>query len=214
MPPCKNTKGALKPIEVFLIVVIGLPLVLIMGVLVPAGRTHSGPSAVDCASNLKQMGLALRLYAEDYNGRFPTEKTNSLLEPDPAQLLVRTYQTISNELSNPRILFCPLDNRAYASNFTVLKSTNISYFLSFDARYVMTNAITAGDRQMEVSKQRLQPGFFTVTSNMEIHWSRELRHKSRRGNLLFSDGSVEMMTPNVTDFVKAEQIPTNRLVIP
>jgi hypothetical protein len=45
-----------------------------------------------CVSYLKQIGLALRIYASDNNDQFPP-----------------TLVAISNELSNPQALVCPMD---------------------------------------------------------------------------------------------------------
>ncbi len=54
-----------------LLVVIAI-IALLMGILVPAlNRARGQGRAVACLSNLKQLGLALQMYADAYNGLFP-----------------------------------------------------------------------------------------------------------------------------------------------
>ena len=45
------------------------------------------------------------------------------------------FQVLSNELSTPRVLLCPNDDKqAWATNFLDLADTNLSYFLNVDAK--------------------------------------------------------------------------------
>jgi regulator of replication initiation timing len=72
---------------------------------------------INCINNLKQFGLAVRIYANDNNDAFP---------PD--------ILSISNELSTPRILVCPADTgRSPAKNWGVFSSDACSYeYLAVD----------------------------------------------------------------------------------
>lgn len=51
-----------------------LPIVaLLMGILMPAlARTRTIAQQIACASSLKQLGLAIQIYAEDNNHKYPT----------------------------------------------------------------------------------------------------------------------------------------------
>jgi hypothetical protein len=67
--------------------------------------------AIQCMNNLKQIGLAARLYANDHNNVFP---------PD--------FVTMRNELVTPKILFCPaVPGGAPATDWAQLNPTAISY---------------------------------------------------------------------------------------
>ena len=67
--------------------------------------------SIACVNNLKQIGLACRIWALDNNDKF-------------APSLV----CMSNELSTPKILVCPADtNRVVAPNFFNFASANCSY---------------------------------------------------------------------------------------
>lgn len=67
--------------------------------------------SIQCINNLKQFGLAVRLWALDNNDVFPT-----------------TILAMSNELNTPKILVCPADtNRPVAVNWAAFTSANLSY---------------------------------------------------------------------------------------
>jgi hypothetical protein len=67
--------------------------------------------SIQCINDLKQMGLAVRVWALDNNDMSP---------PD--------MLSMSNELSTPKILVCPADHaRQAAANFTSYSAANCSY---------------------------------------------------------------------------------------
>src|SRR5215831_392076 len=69
--------------------------------------------SIQCINNLKQIGLAVRMWALDNEDRFPTN-----------------FLCMSNELSTPKILVCPADtNRLVAPNFGSYTDGNCSYDL-------------------------------------------------------------------------------------
>jgi hypothetical protein len=72
-----------------------LVLPILAGLLLPAlAKAKEKAMQIQCASNLKQVGLAARIWSGDHNDVLP----NNFLE-------------MSNELSNPVILICPADSR-------------------------------------------------------------------------------------------------------
>jgi hypothetical protein len=66
--------------------------------------------SIMCMNNMKQIGLAARLWANDHTGTFP---------PDLA--------TMRNELVTPKVLFCPAAPSAPATDWTQLTPAAISY---------------------------------------------------------------------------------------
>jgi hypothetical protein len=67
--------------------------------------------SIACVNNLKQLGLAARIWATD-NG--------DLLPPD--------FLTMSNEIASPKVLVCPEDaGRQPAANWSVFTLANVSY---------------------------------------------------------------------------------------
>jgi hypothetical protein len=92
-----------------------------------------------CANQLKQVGLAFRVWGIDNNDRFPFQvPTNQggtmelrAIGPDGFDTnAFLHFQVISNELSTPLILVCPGDvTRTAVTNFADLKPENVTYRL-------------------------------------------------------------------------------------
>ncbi len=74
-------------------------------------QAHERAMSIQCVNNMKQMGLAVRIWEGDNNDAMP---------PD--------MLSMSNELSTPIILHCPSDtNRPAAKNFASYTDANCSY---------------------------------------------------------------------------------------
>lgn len=68
-------------------------------------------TTIACVNNMKQIGLAARVWALDNADIYPTN-----------------FLCMSNELSTPKILVCPADtNRVVAANFSTYSDANSSY---------------------------------------------------------------------------------------
>ena len=94
---------------------------------------------INSESNLKQIGLAFRLWEGDHNDQFPFNVsqaqggTRELCEPDSngfEKNPVSIFMVMSNELATTRILICPNDKtKQAAADFASLTANNISYQL-------------------------------------------------------------------------------------
>jgi DNA-directed RNA polymerase subunit RPC12/RpoP len=90
-------------------------------------------------NNLKQIGLAFRVWAGDYSTQFPFNVsqaqggTRELCDPDSngfERNPVPIFMVMSNELTTPLVLYCPDDKTKEATaNFASLTTNNISYQL-------------------------------------------------------------------------------------
>ncbi len=123
---------------------------IIVAMLLPSllsSRAHA--QLTQCTSNMRQVGLALRIWSVDHEGQFPfnlsTNKggTGELCLPGydgfdknaPAHLMV-----ISNELVTTRVLVCPADESKHpAPDFAQLTADNISYLLRTGPNVTDTN---------------------------------------------------------------------------
>jgi type II secretory pathway pseudopilin PulG len=178
---------------------------------------------INCINNLKQIGLASRIWEGDNGDKYPMQ---SALTNDAVMKLVSSgnayvlWQTMSNVLGTPKSLFCPADEQrtaalSFSKNFS---DANISYFLNLDAADAYPQMILSGDDNLAVNGVRVRPGIFNLPTNASIGWTAE-RHRGT-GNLALSDGSVQTITINAMQqafqltSVATNVTPNWRLVIP
>jgi len=226
---CSNQKDrALTLVEALVVIVLLLFLVvLILPSFAPTHHVYS--KRINCVNNLKQLGLAYRIWAGDNNGRYPMEisvTNGGTLELVNTSDAWKTFQVMSNELSTPKILFCPEDSRrkVYATNFGDDLKNNISYFIGLDANTNFPQALLSGDDNFEVNNFPVNSGVLNIKSNTPVQWdtSRQVHTASwfskahdPRGNLLLGDGSVQMLSnPGLSHQILQTGLATNRIVIP
>ena len=101
-------------LELLLVILV---LIILVAMFLPA---NSGPRGrdkarrINCVNNLKEMGLAFRVWEGDNLDKFPIEVSATNTD---AMKLVATgnayvfWQIISNELSTPKILYCTADQQ-------------------------------------------------------------------------------------------------------
>ena len=143
-------------IRVVVAVVLFIPCALYIGWAVERSRrVHCEAVArhPDCVNNLRQIGLAFRVFAIDNGGRFPfnlSTKSGGTLElcqrgsdGFDSNAAIH-FQLASNELSTPRLLVCPKDHsRKPAATFSLLTAVNVTYRLRTG-----TNITEGGPRQL------------------------------------------------------------------
>jgi prepilin-type processing-associated H-X9-DG protein len=198
-----------------LLVIIAIVAIL-AGLLLPAlAKAKSKAVRINCVNNLKQDGLAFRMWGDDH-GAYPMRyQTNNFDGPAYAiqQKIYVYYQAMSNELNTPKILACPGDDRSPAINFNVLSNTNLSYFVGLDADETMPQMFLAGDRNLTINGVPASAGLVNIKSTDTIGWTSQM-HQGQ-GNVALADGSVQGYTS--TGLLRgAGQTGTNvmRLAIP
>jgi prepilin-type N-terminal cleavage/methylation domain-containing protein len=194
-----------------LLVVIAI-IAILAALLLPAlGRAKDGARRILCTSNLKQVLLALKMFSEDRTGRYPwhTDPAEGGTYGPLAANGWRNFMALSNELATPRLLFCPGDietkgtARDWSASAAGLANPShqgkaLSYFTGLDAFDQLSVNLVAGDRNI-VGGQR--ENCASVASPPGVP-ALELRERSNvlawtnrvhrfRGNLAFSDGSVQ-----------------------
>lgn len=196
-----------------------LALAVFLAIILWPSNTERKAATLNCLNNLKEIGLALTMYADDNNGRFPLQiaaANTSPTEISYSNHVFPRFQVASNELGNyPKILLCPFDTtRQVASSFETLTDSNISYFLNVDAvRNSSTNSILSGDRFLENNGQPVSSGLFALTTNLNMSWTPSI-HKGG-GNVLWSDGSVQQTASSgLRSIIRSQLLATNRLLIP
>jgi hypothetical protein len=192
-------------------------VVALLFLLTPAGGSRTKALRIYCASNLKQIGPAFRIWEGDHNEHNPMEVyTNELGAPlyaDSANAF-RYFQVMSNELSNPKILFCPLDkNRSYATNFTSdFNGSHISYFIGLDTDETLPQSLLDGDNNLTNGTQ-IKNGIMEITTNHPAGWTSE-RHNCA-GNVGLTDGSVQQFSNSgLQQALLHTGVATNLLLMP
>jgi prepilin-type N-terminal cleavage/methylation domain-containing protein/prepilin-type processing-associated H-X9-DG protein len=178
----KQQKKAFTLIELLVVIAI---IAILAAMLLPAlAAAKRKAQKINCTNNLKQVGLAFRIWEGDNGDKYSmavgstagganefllhsgsTTVASGHLVPGMA------FMVMSNELSTPKILFCPSDNvhtmnNGYATNFSysdllgfgagatsptgnqvgeAASASKISYFINGDATEANPQDIMTGD---------------------------------------------------------------------
>jgi prepilin-type N-terminal cleavage/methylation domain-containing protein len=173
---------------------------------------------INCVNNLKEIGLAYRIWGGDNNDKFPmqisiTNTNGGTMELTETGNVVATFQIMSNELSTPRLLYCTADDdHTFATNFTTLSAKNISYFIGIDANQSYPQTILSGDDNFAIDGVPVKSGLLKLSTNAPASWTSARHHFA--GNIGLADGSVQEVTQNGLHQAFQQTGITNRLAIP
>ena len=205
------------------VAVIMILAALVLPALKPRTYDGAGYARIKCVNNLKQVGLAFRIWQQD-NGVYPMQyKTNDFDGPAYAsdKQMFMYFQALSNELTNPKLVTCPDDARRNgATNFDAdFNSSHVGYFVGLNADDSVPASLLAGDRNL-VTGLAPKNGVLEITTNQvsnlknpAVHWTSEIH--TNAGNILFADSHVEQLTSaKLRQVLRDSGLATNRLVLP
>lgn len=121
-----------------LLVVISI-IALLLSILMPAlGKAKSMAKRLVCANNLRQIDLAIRLYLDGNDSRFPCAQDPVYIDPNTGSAIwlwmgrgwrkfVEPHLGGNIDANNPSVLFCPSDPTAEQK----FESTSYSYSMAF-----------------------------------------------------------------------------------
>jgi prepilin-type processing-associated H-X9-DG protein len=173
-------------------------------------------SLIGCSNQLKQVGLSFRIFATDNGDCFPmqvmTDQSGAPAFLDSGDVY-RYFLSASNGLGTPLVLRCPADRtRTVTTNWSTLKSENISYFVGLDAQETAPQMMLSGDSSLTTNNMPVKPGLLLVTTNVNLGWGAG-RHRGI-GNILFADGSIGQNSSAELREQSRQWVATNRLLLP
>jgi prepilin-type N-terminal cleavage/methylation domain-containing protein len=223
-------KKAFTLIELLVVIAI---IAILAALLLPAlAAAKRKAQRINCVSNLKQDGIAFRLWEGDNQDKYPQAVSTayngakeriyssawngSTPAPGPMHItdygVTNVFTCMSNELSTPKIMYCPSDStRTPQTNFAFVNDNrlNMSYFVCGDAQETYPQMVMLGDRNVgrmgsqnvpANTTNNIAPGGeanfkwdATVAASAWWAWTAVDMHL-RVGNLGMADGSAQQVT--------------------
>ena len=232
MKRMREEKKAFTLIE--LLVVTATMAILAASLLPALARTRPSAQRVNCGNNLKRVGLAFRTWAVDHNGNMPMQVSYAMggdsddvgvsavlatqkgSPTSGSRGVSMMFLTMSNQLSTPKVLFCPAESenwaRQMATTFSGVQAPgtvpytndlNVSYFIGVDAKETYPRMFLIGDHNLGgnanpptipyLAAPASGTPFIYLGTNFVANAGPAFLDNmhSRQGNVGMADGSVE-----------------------
>ena len=204
-------------VEVLVVFVVAMVLIIIVLAPMYGSRPTRAPR-IQCVNNLKQTGLAFRIWEGDNSNSYPqalSETNGGSMEFTSGPTAFRHFQLMSNELSTPKVLFCPTEtdrDRSVGTNFFYFNNSNISFFVGIVSNDSNPSLILAGDHNI-TNGMSVRNGLLELTTNNLTGWTTEMHNKV--GNVALADGSVQQVSIlGLQNTVANTGLATNRIQMP
>jgi prepilin-type N-terminal cleavage/methylation domain-containing protein len=192
-PPTHSASRAFTLIELLVVIAI---IAILASLLLPAlSAAKMKAKHTHCMNNLKQVGVGLRAWAHDNDGKFPwfVDMTDGGSKDSPEW--VDHFRACSNELVTTKILICPLEKeKTIAPSWeTAAGLPNVSYFVGLTADESKPQSMLSGDGNIIGGGGGLNLSWNPfVGGSIEAVWENTLH--MRRGHILLADGGVHRMS--------------------
>lgn len=179
-------------------------LSLLAALLFPVFLTARGKARqVVCGSNMRQIGMSITIYAQDYDGLYPyaVDPVDRFAPiawrdfPEFEAAIPRIgliHEVLQPYTNSPHIFACPADSGFAASDFTglPLNAFPTSYEKYGTSYYYRT----------EITARRAREATFAFPTEINVlfdgvgHWHGTLVPLAQRYNVLFADGHVKNLS--------------------
>src|ERR1019366_907370 len=161
--------GAFTLVEMLTVIAI---IGILAALLLPAlEQAKARAKRIQCVGNLREIGLATHLFANDHGGKFPTQV--SINDGGSLEFVTAGYQIqgtfyfsyqhfrpLAGTLLTPKLLACPADLQRWpATNFVQFNNRNLSYEIGLVIDPNNPRAILAVDDGLPAI---LPPGWCTM----------------------------------------------------
>ncbi len=191
-----------------LLVVMAIISTLASMLLPGLSRAHETAKRIYCLNNQRQISLGFRLWADDNESRYPWQVRTTRGGTRSCFCTWQHLSVIQAEITTPKLLVCPSDDRRPALNFSSNRDVGlgwhgnhaVSYFVGLDATDNRPQMHLLGDRNIMGLDGQSCPltgiaGVVTwLNPTNEPSWGMAIHR--RAGNVALADGSVSRLGVN------------------
>jgi prepilin-type N-terminal cleavage/methylation domain-containing protein len=201
----RKPRPAFTLIELLVVIAI---IGILAGLLLPVlARSKAKAKSIQCLSNIKQVSLGFRIWADEHGQRFPWQVLPAEGGAKGIGQAWRHFIVLSNELKTAEVLHCPTDKvqdiaRGFSfedDDFGHEEDEVLSYFAGTDASEINPLTLLMGDRTL-VGQDNRSCGSAEISSgitHLDVDgpprpaWDNTLHVKA--GNTALADGSAHQV---------------------
>jgi len=165
-----------------LLVVIAIIAILAAMLLPALARAREQARRAVCMSNLKQIGLGMHMYAQDYDERFPSSGTAVISD---------SLACLALYVTAPKTFICPSSTDVAAASVAELTGAALSYAYNYDlSEQTSTDTVLMMDQTDNCA---------TDNSQVSMALDNDCNHGKDGVNAVYVDGHAKWVESN-TDF--------------